>query len=141
MLVALAVTELSPSQMSAGKDTRVPPPAIELMAPARNAAAKATAACQKSNPECNYEDIALRTFALHRIASSFNSGRSASEQWNAHAAMAAQTLTDFHLPRRNITTATNASTASAEQMARYTPRGPYPACCDSHQAVGIWSIQ
>ena len=43
-LVALAVTESSPSQMSVGNETRVPPPAIELMAPARKAAPNATAA-------------------------------------------------------------------------------------------------
>ena len=43
VLVALAVTEFRPSQMSAGNDTSVPPPAIELIAPARNAAAKAMA--------------------------------------------------------------------------------------------------
>ena len=43
VLVALAETEFSPSQMSAGKETRVPPPATELMAPARKAEVKATA--------------------------------------------------------------------------------------------------
>ena len=44
VLVALAVTELRPSQISAGNETRVPPPATELMAPARKAEANATAA-------------------------------------------------------------------------------------------------
>ena len=48
VLVALAVTEFSPSQISAGKEISVPPPATELMAPARNAAPKATAACVRS---------------------------------------------------------------------------------------------
>ena len=48
VLVALAVTEFRPNQISAGKDTSVPPPATELMAPARNAAPKATAACARS---------------------------------------------------------------------------------------------
>ena len=48
VLVAFAVTEFSPSQISAGKETSVPPPATELMAPARNAAPKATAACVRS---------------------------------------------------------------------------------------------
>ena len=48
VLVAFAVTEFSPSQISAGKEIRVPPPATELMAPARNAAPKATAACVRS---------------------------------------------------------------------------------------------
>lgn len=43
VLVALAVTEGRPSQINVGKDTNVPPPAMELMAPARKAAAKATA--------------------------------------------------------------------------------------------------
>src|ERR1035441_9180471 len=42
VLVAFAVTELSPSQISAGKETSVPPPATELMAPAKNAAPTAT---------------------------------------------------------------------------------------------------
>src|ERR1035437_1892253 len=48
VLVAFAVTELRPSQISAGKETSVPPPATELMAPAKNAAPKATAACVRS---------------------------------------------------------------------------------------------
>src|ERR1035437_2774924 len=48
VLVAFAVTELRPNQISAGKETSVPPPATELMAPARNAAPKATAACVRS---------------------------------------------------------------------------------------------
>ena len=37
VLVALAVTEFKPSQISAGKESSVPPPATELIAPARNA--------------------------------------------------------------------------------------------------------
>ena len=48
VLVAFAVTEFSPSQISTGKETSVPPPATELMAPARNAEPKATAACVRS---------------------------------------------------------------------------------------------
>jgi hypothetical protein len=44
VLVAFAVTEFSPSQIKAGNDISVPPPAIELIAPARNAAPNATAA-------------------------------------------------------------------------------------------------
>src|ERR1017187_235586 len=48
VLVAFAVTEPRPSQISAGKETSVPPPATELMAPARKAAPKATAACVRS---------------------------------------------------------------------------------------------
>src|SRR6266550_755544 len=48
VLVAFAVTEDSPSQISVGKVTSVPPPATELMAPARNAAPNAGAACKKS---------------------------------------------------------------------------------------------
>jgi hypothetical protein len=51
VLVALAVTELRPSQIKAGNETSVPPPATELMAPARNAAPKATAARGKSSVE------------------------------------------------------------------------------------------
>src|SRR5437016_10531635 len=41
VLVALAVIEGSPSQTSAGKEIRVPPPATELIPPARNAAVAA----------------------------------------------------------------------------------------------------
>ena len=48
VLVAFAVTESSPSQIRAGKETSVPPPATELTAPAKNAAPKATAACVRS---------------------------------------------------------------------------------------------
>src|SRR5439155_12526855 len=48
VLVALAATESSPSQISAGKESSVPPPATELMAPARKAAKKATPACARS---------------------------------------------------------------------------------------------
>src|ERR1700731_4083576 len=48
VLVALAVTEDRPSQISVGKVTSVPPPATELIAPARNAAPNAGAACEKS---------------------------------------------------------------------------------------------
>ena len=51
VLVALAATELRPSQIKAGNETSVPPPATELMAPARNAAPKATAARGKSSVE------------------------------------------------------------------------------------------
>jgi hypothetical protein len=51
VLVALAATELRPSQIKAGNETSVPPPATELMAPAKNAAPKATAARGKSNAE------------------------------------------------------------------------------------------
>jgi hypothetical protein len=45
VLVALAVTEFNPSQMRAGKETSVPPPATELMDPAAKAAVKAIKAC------------------------------------------------------------------------------------------------
>jgi len=38
VFVALAITAGRPIQMSAGKEMSVPPPAIELIAPARNAA-------------------------------------------------------------------------------------------------------
>src|SRR5579863_2033715 len=53
VLVALAVTDGRPSQTSVGKDTSVPPPATELMAPARNAEANATAACGTSSAVIN----------------------------------------------------------------------------------------
>jgi hypothetical protein len=49
VLVALAVTESRPSQTRVGKETSVPPPATELMAPARNAAPNALAAWRMSN--------------------------------------------------------------------------------------------
>jgi hypothetical protein len=41
VLVAFAVIESRPSQISVGKDSSVPPPATELIAPARKADAKA----------------------------------------------------------------------------------------------------
>ena len=47
VLVAFAVTEFSPSQISAGNESSVPPPAMELIAPARNADAKATEAVNR----------------------------------------------------------------------------------------------
>src|SRR5271165_3444493 len=43
VLVALAVTESRPSQISVGKETSVPPPATELIAPARKADKNASA--------------------------------------------------------------------------------------------------
>ena len=48
VLVALAVTEGKPSQIRVGKETSVPPPATELIAPARKAEPKANAPCGKS---------------------------------------------------------------------------------------------
>jgi len=48
VLVALAVTEGKPIQIRAGKETSVPPPATELIVPARKAEPKATAPCGKS---------------------------------------------------------------------------------------------
>ena len=45
VLVALAITDGSPSQIREGNVTSVPPPATELMAPAMNAAPNATAEC------------------------------------------------------------------------------------------------
>src|SRR5579872_1035335 len=47
VLVAFACTEFRPSQIKAGKDTSVPPPATELMVPARKAARKAMAECKR----------------------------------------------------------------------------------------------
>src|SRR5436190_17011920 len=44
VLVALAVTESRPSQMRVGNERRVPPPATELIAPARKADPKAAPA-------------------------------------------------------------------------------------------------
>src|ERR1700734_2050908 len=48
VLVAFALMEGSPSQISVGKVSSVPPPATELMASATNAEPKATKACQES---------------------------------------------------------------------------------------------
>jgi len=42
VLVAFAMVEGKPTQMSDGKDTSVPPPATELIAPATKAARKTT---------------------------------------------------------------------------------------------------
>ncbi len=46
VLVAFALIEGSPSQISVGNVTNVPPPATELMAPATKAAPNAASACQ-----------------------------------------------------------------------------------------------
>jgi glc operon protein GlcG len=46
VLVAFALMDGSPSQMSVGKVNRVPPPATELIAPATKAEPNATSACQ-----------------------------------------------------------------------------------------------
>ena len=48
VLVALAVMEGRPSQRRVGKDTSVPPPATELIAPAKKAAAHAAETWSKS---------------------------------------------------------------------------------------------
>src|ERR1017187_9544649 len=56
--VALAVTESRPSQISVGNDTSVPPPATELMDPARKAAPNETAACGRSSAEVKPQDTA-----------------------------------------------------------------------------------
>ena len=58
VLVALAITDGSPSQISAGNESSVPPPATELMAPARKAAPKATAAWGKSSAAVKGQDSA-----------------------------------------------------------------------------------
>jgi hypothetical protein len=55
VLVALAATDGSPSQISVGNETSVPPPATELIAPARNAAANATTAWGKSSAVINQD--------------------------------------------------------------------------------------
>src|SRR5581483_6179813 len=64
VLVALAVTEFSPSQMSAGNEINVPPPATEFTAPARNAATNDTAACGKVMDAIKWP--AYRTLAIAR---------------------------------------------------------------------------
>ena len=48
VLVAFAVTDGNPSQIRVGNETSVPPPAIELITPAKTAAPNATAACGRS---------------------------------------------------------------------------------------------
>lgn len=48
VLVALAATELSPSQTSVGNVSNVPPPATELIAPAAKAEANAAEPCKRS---------------------------------------------------------------------------------------------
>lgn len=48
VLVALALMDGRPIQISVGKVTKVPPPATELMVPATNAAPNAASACQGS---------------------------------------------------------------------------------------------
>jgi hypothetical protein len=48
VLVALAETELRPSQISVGNVSNVPPPATELIAPAAKAETKAEEPCKRS---------------------------------------------------------------------------------------------
>jgi hypothetical protein len=73
VLVAFAVTDGRPSQISVGNETRVPPPATELMAPATKAEPNATAACGKSNPPAYNGFMALgeltKQLAQHAIGS------------------------------------------------------------------------
>src|SRR5581483_12405617 len=71
-LVALAVTELSPSQISVGNVTSVPPPATELMTPARKAAPNAARAWTKSSEATGLfgrdRDLRFAPHALHELA-------------------------------------------------------------------------
>jgi hypothetical protein len=55
VLVAFAVTDGRPSQTRVGKVRRVPPPAMELMAPARKAAAKAASSCVRQ-PSMSFDE-------------------------------------------------------------------------------------
>ena len=74
VLVALAVTEFNPSQIRVGKESRVPPPATELIAPARKADPKAADAVKRlkfAKTQCSARDSRTR-FALHM-------------QWGLHA--------------------------------------------------------
>src|SRR5271157_2335317 len=83
VLVALAVTDPRPSQIRAGKETSVPPPATELMAPARKAAPKATAACPKSSTstdsqltiQCPIFPLRPSGFTLYYLLVVFPAGR------------------------------------------------------------------
>ena len=58
VLVAFAATEGSPSQISVGNEISVPPPATELMAPARNAEPNATAPWDRSKA-VNFQRILI----------------------------------------------------------------------------------
>ena len=57
VLVAFALMEGRPSQMSVGKVNSVPPPATELMAPATKAEPNATNACQGWMPNAIRENM------------------------------------------------------------------------------------
>jgi glc operon protein GlcG len=57
VLVAFALIDGRPSQINVGNVRRVPPPATELMAPATNAAPKATSACQGWMPNAIRENM------------------------------------------------------------------------------------
>src|SRR5579864_6919791 len=84
VLVALAVTESSPSQIRVGKETSVPPPATELIAPARNDALKAIAACAKSSVRAKVQDIAaLALGGNNRGSAKFGLNRRSSALENA----------------------------------------------------------
>src|SRR5689334_1857158 len=67
VLVAFAATELRPSQISVGKVTSVPPPATELMTPARKAAPNAAAAWRGSSVD-KYSAYVLGAAASTRLA-------------------------------------------------------------------------
>lgn len=62
-------------------------------------------------------------------------------QGTANDAKKNHTTASLHLPRRKAIAATTASSDSAPQIARYTPRGPRPACVASVHANGNWNIQ
>ena len=65
VLVVLAVTDGSPSQIKVGKVTRVPPPAMEFIAPARKAepnAAKEWINCGAGIRSMNYFFVLARRF-------------------------------------------------------------------------------
>ena len=70
VLVAFAVTELRPSQMSVGNERRVPPPATELMAPARKAEPNATDAVRTLKFATNYQ-LTFKKAGHRRLALSF----------------------------------------------------------------------
>src|SRR5947208_14807429 len=64
VLVALAVTESNPIQISVGKVSSVPPPATELIAPATNAEPKAAMAWERSRSGIRLEAVRREPEAL-----------------------------------------------------------------------------
>jgi len=71
VLVALAVMEFIPSQIRVGKETSVPPPATELIAPATKADANAAAAVKTVNGVTNFQLTRSAGSARRRLCGLF----------------------------------------------------------------------